>query len=342
MSRESKATLRQYAALGFFTIGIGSIGGCRNSSPAPADAFKQAEAGPAASASTAAAAVVDAAAPEPFVPRFPTAVWANWPMPNSPTPGLPNQQSFDTRVPGVVVDQITGLMWQREVANKFLTFDEAGRECDQSKLAGYEDWRLPSRLELESIADTTRNRPSIDPNVFPNTPVDWFWTSSVAADNPRSAWYIYFYFGYPKTDDKHNLFSVRCVREAVKHEAPKQHYDIQAATVRDLGTGLLWQRAVPDKKFPFGEAQNYCKQLNLAGKKGWRVPTLPELLTLIDERATTVPLIDQAAFPNTPSEQFWTSTVFANSPITSWYVFFNRGDGLYGMNIEKYRARCVI
>lgn len=263
-------------------------------------------------------------------------------MPNSPRGGLPNQQKFDTAIPGVVVDEITGLMWQREVANKFLTFDQAQRECGQFKLAGYEDWRLPSRIELESIADTSRNQPSIDPSAFPNTPIDWFWTSSVAADNPHAAWYVYFYFGYPKTNDKHNLFSFRCVRDATKHEAPAAHYEIQATTVRDVGTGLTWQRAVPDKKFPFGEAQAYCAQLTLGGKRGWRMPSLQELLTLIDEHAATGPLVDRTAFPNTPSEQFWTSSIFASSPVTSWYVFFNRGDGLYGMNTEKYRARCVI
>jgi hypothetical protein len=294
-------------------------------------------------AGASAALVPDASpAPEPFVPRFPPAAWATWPMPGSHLPGLPHPQTYDTRIAGVVVDEVTGLMWQREVANKFMLFDEAGRECDQSKLAGYDDWRLPSRIELVSISDMTHNRPSVDPEVFPNTPVDWFWTSSVAADDPHSAWYVYFYFGYPKTDDKTNKFSVRCVRDAVKHVAPVPRYDIQPATVLDVATGLTWQRAVPDKKFQFGEARDYCAKLSLAGKKGWRMPTLQELLTLIDEHAAAGPMIDRSAFPNTPSEQFWTSTLFASSAITSWYIFFNRGDGLYGMNIEKYRARCVI
>ena len=290
----------------------------------------------------AATAVVEEAQPEPFVPRFPSAAWATWPMPGSHLPGLPHPQAYDTQTPGVVVDQVTGLMWQREVANKFMTFDDAGRECDRSKLAGYDDWRLPSRIELLSISDMIRNRPAIDPEAFPNTPVDWFWTSSLAADNPHSAWYVYFYFGYPKTDDKHNKFSVRCVRDAVKHVEPVPRYDIQPTTVRDIATGLTWERAVPDKKFQFGEARDYCAKLTLAGKKGWRMPTLQELLTLIDEHAASGPLIDTSAFPDTPSEQFWTSTLFASSPITSWYIFFNRGDGLYGMNIEKYRARCVM
>ncbi len=332
--------MRRYAACGCLAIATCCVNACRDSKPAPARALAPPDAGRAANVD---APKVDAAAPEePFVPRSPPAAWATWPMPNSPTPGLPNQQKFDTSTPGVVVDEITGLMWQRAVPNKFLTFDQALRECGHLKLADYEDWRLPSRIELESIADTTRNQPSIDPEAFPNTPIDWFWTSSVAADDPRAAWYVYFYFGYPKTNDKHNMFSVRCVRDATKHEVPVPRYDVQPETVRDVGTGLIWQRAVPDKKFQFAEAKAYCAHLNLGGKKGWRMPSLQELLTLIDEHAATGPLIDREAFPRTPSEQFWTSTIFASSPVTSWYVFFNRGDGLYGMNVEKYRARCVL
>ena len=134
-------------------------------------------------------------------------------MPNARLPGLPNPHRYDTAA-AVVTDKITGLMWQRNLADKFFTFQEAGRVCDELTVGGYEDWRLPSRIELVSILDMTRTQPSIDVTAFPGTPNEWFWSSSVAADNPKAAWYVYFYFGYPKTDDMTNRFSVRCVRTA--------------------------------------------------------------------------------------------------------------------------------
>ena len=40
--------------------------------------------------------------------------WAMWPMPNPPTSGLPHPQSYDTSVPGTVLDRVTRLIWQRE------------------------------------------------------------------------------------------------------------------------------------------------------------------------------------------------------------------------------------
>jgi hypothetical protein len=268
--------------------------------------------------------------------------WATWPMPNA-TPGLPNPQSFDTQKAGVVLDRVTGLMWQSAVdADKFSTFSEAAQRCEALTLAGFDDWRIPSRIELVSILDVTRTQPAINAAAFSSVPSDWFWTSSVAADNPQAAWYVYFYFGYPKTDLISNQFLVRCVRSSVAHPAPATHYDTQTDTVRDLGTGLTWQRAVPDQTFTFDAARTYCSTLSLGGKKLWRLPSLTELLTLIDERAATGPMIDRVAFPNTPSEPFWSGTYFGADPQMSWQVYFDHGNGLYGLPSATFRARCVL
>ena len=240
------------------------------------------------------------------------------------------------------MDRVTGLMWQRLLENKFLTFPDAQRECGQMRLGGHDDWRLPSRIELVSILDMTRTQPSIDAETFPNTPSDWFWTSSVAADSPSSAWYVYFYFGYPKTDDMSNRFSVRCVRtEVPPKKALGDRYELGPDQVRDVATGLTWQRSVPSGAFKFEAAGSYCSHLRLGGKKGWRLPSLVELLTLIDERARS-PMIDGAAFPGTPGEPFWSSSKFGNGPALMWYARFDQGTGLYTRPIEPFRVRCVL
>jgi hypothetical protein len=260
-------------------------------------------------------------------------------MPNSAR-GLPNQQSFDTHSSGVVLDRVTGLTWQRALTGKLVTFADARRNCEELTLAGYDDWRLPSRIELASILDLTRTQPAIDVAVFPNTPSDWFWTSSAAAGDPQSAWYVYFYFGYPKTDLVSNQFSVRCVRGGTQKSALPAHYDVQTEIVRDLGTGLSWARAVSDQALGFDAARAYCSNLGLAGK-AWRVPSMPELLTLIDERAVQPPLIDRSAFPNTPSEAFWSSSSFGGSAGMAWQVYFDQGHALYGLESVELRVRCV-
>jgi Protein of unknown function (DUF1566) len=266
--------------------------------------------------------------------------WARWPMPNAHLPGLPHPHRYDTTADGVVVDQVTGLMWQRRLPNAFFTFDGAGRHCDEMTLAGHHDWRLPSRIELVSLLDTTRTQPSIDVETFPGTPSDWFWTSSPANGDPSAAWYVYFYFGYPKTDDRGSKFSVRCVRSARAPAPPKPRYAVRTGDVLDADTGLDWQRVVSSKPLPFDRAARYCARLVAAGKKGWRVPTLTELLTIVDER-TDSPMIRRAAFPDTPGEPFWSSSTFANGKELAWYVRFDSGAGLYGRLSEAFRVRCV-
>lgn len=301
-------------ALRFLIVALG-LAGCRAKHPAAR--------GPIADGGTAVAA------------------WATWPMPNS-APGLPHVQSFDISRDDVAVDRNTGLMWQRNVLPNPLSFSGAKQACDQLALAGYDDWRLPSRIELVSILDLTRVQPAIDPIAFPQTPSDWFWSASAAAGDAQSAWYVYFYFGYPKTDLVSNQFAARCVRTAEPHPPPSVRYDVQPETVRDLGTGLVWQRSTPDRTFDFDGARAYCAALTVAGQQGWRLPSMTELLTLIDEGAAVAPLIDTTAFPNTPGEAFWTSSAFGGATGMAWQVYFDRGNGLYGLSSAQFRVRCVL
>jgi Protein of unknown function (DUF1566) len=277
-------------------------------------------------------------------PRPPPARWALWPMPNAPSSGLPHPQSYDATASGGVLDNVTGLMWQRRVDPLSMTFDDANALCDRAELGGYRDWRLPSRIELVSILDLVEIQPSIDRDAFPRTPSDWFWTSSVASDSPAEAWYVYFYFGYPKTDERRSRFSVRCVRTArapAFSGDPDSRYDVASATVHDLATGLTWQRALSPGTFRFQPARAYCSDLNLDGHKGWRVPSMPELVTLVDERASN-PAIDLKAFPETPAVSFWTSSLFGSDRSTeAWHVTFDHGSALYGFFKETFRVRCV-
>jgi hypothetical protein len=267
--------------------------------------------------------------------------WARWPMPNAPLPGLPHPHDYDLGTPDVVVDRLTGLMWQRRSSSSLMTWTKAQQACTDLRLAGHRDWRVPSRIELVSLLDTRRTQPSIDVEAFPGTPGDWFWTSSRAADDPNAAWYVYFYFGYPRTDDVTNAFSVRCVRTEQPSHAFPTRYEVQAGDVRDVATNLRWERAPPNQALTFEAARAYCSHLKLGGNERWRVPTLSELLTLIDERASS-PMIDRAAFPATPADAFWTSSTFANGNELAWYVRFDRGSGLYGRLVESFHVRCVL
>lgn len=106
-------------------------------------------------------------------------------------------------------------------------------------------------------------------------------------------------------------------------------------TVKDWSTGLIWQRVVDPDKYTWSAASTYCAGLSLAGG-GWRLPTLAELQTLVD--LNFHPTIDPTAFPSTPSDGFWSSTMVSGSP---WGVDFIDGSSGPGPSSTAYPVRCV-
>lgn len=124
--------------------------------------------------------------------------------------------------------------------------------------------------------------------------------------------------------------------------ADQYSYTAQSDTVKDIKSGLTWQRGYSDTQMSWGDADAYCHTRNLGGfASGWRLPTKSELETLVDV-STSNPAIDSTAFPGTPSEPFWTSTLYASSGSGSaWLIYFYDGhSNYYGMPLS-YRVRCV-
>lgn len=121
--------------------------------------------------------------------------------------------------------------------------------------------------------------------------------------------------------------------------APQGRYAISADTVLDTKTMLTWQRNVPATIYTLANAATYCQNLNLSGT-GWRLPTVKELMSLVDARAHT-PSIDTAAFPNTPLNYFWSSTIDAQNTSKSWVVYFDGGYSNRPFTPNNGQVRCV-
>jgi len=127
------------------------------------------------------------------------------------------------------------------------------------------------------------------------------------------------------------IFTVSIVSVAVamftvghgRADAPVGRYTIINGTVLDNKTGLLWQRNIDAMTYTWGAAQTYCTNLNLDGL-GWRVPSLKELQTIVDESKTN-PAIDTNALPTPKTSGFWTSSPVAANSAGAWSVFFGVG-----------------
>lgn len=130
--------------------------------------------------------------------------------------------------------------------------------------------------------------------------------------------------------------------------APPGRYTVTAEVVTDTSTGLHWQRSVDANTYTQTRALSYCPGLTLAGETVWRLPTLQELLSIVDS-AEVGPAIDPSAFPGTQPTFFWTASpdVSSGSPPgvgparNGWAVNFYTGGRFSPPVSETFPARCV-
>ncbi len=230
-------------------------------------------------------------------------------MPNPASSNLPNAASYDTGTSGVVVDKLTGLMWERSGTGltTFLTQAKAISYCSDLRTGGYSNWRIPTRIELISIVDFMAKLPAIDTAAFPNTPPSARqWTSTPFRGSPGKVFCVGFGTGSGAdnqsvaTDER----SVRCVRRGgAEPTCPSPRFVANTGWVVDTETKLTWQQSF--SRATWDAAKTACMALG----SGARLPSLNELATLIDDSISTAPRIDVTAFPGTPGSGFWTSTV---------------------------------
>jgi hypothetical protein len=140
------------------------------------------------------------------------------------------------------------------------------------------------------------------------------------------------------------LGSLALAQGTTAASAPVGHFTVgtgpTANSVFDTKTKLTWQQGFSSGTYAWSDSLNVCGSLSLNGSS-WRQPTMAELVTLVDFRASAAPLIDTASFPNTPSALFWTSTPLTGSTTEAWAINFNNGNGNGTDATSKGYVRCV-
>lgn len=132
-------------------------------------------------------------------------------------------RSYTDNGNGTITDNSTGLQWQKcdvglsgadcaAGSTSTLTWTQATTTCDSMVLGGHSDWKVPNMNELLSLVDFGTSSPAIDSAFFPNTALDYHWSSTPLRFNRPGAWDVTFNDGETNYDDPSTLRYVRCVR----------------------------------------------------------------------------------------------------------------------------------
>jgi hypothetical protein len=108
-----------------------------------------------------------------------------------------------------------------------MTIWELVVRINATRLAGHDDWRVPTIVELESIVDFGRSIPTLD-SAFDDATCDRgciettgqqcscnvlsYWSATSIAEESASAWHVSFWEGEVYGRSKHRPSSVRLVR----------------------------------------------------------------------------------------------------------------------------------
>ncbi len=111
-------------------------------------------------------------------------------------------------------------------------------------------------------------------------------------------------------------------------------------TIIYVNEDLCWQRSVgPEEVANWQAADDYCEDLELAGKADWHLPTVDELSSIVDESNNEI-VINTEYFQDTTPAHYWTSSEYKEG--FHWYIHFSLGYQGFAQNFrEDYGVRCV-
>jgi hypothetical protein len=99
--------------------------------------------------------------------------------------------------------------------------------------------------------------------------------------------------------------------------------------VLDKQTGLTWARNanIAKKALLWQEAMEFCQDLVIGNRKGWRLPTKEEFITILDTGRSNPALPEGNPFENVvgPYDGYWTGTTYEGDSSNAWVVAIGYG-----------------
>jgi uncharacterized protein DUF1566 len=116
------------------------------------------------------------------------------------------------------------------------------------------------------------------------------------------------------------------------------------AAVLDRETGLVWEQSPDTTPFRWGDIsfELFCNDKAVGNRKGWRIPTIQELASLVDP---SVPLPGPTLptghpFNNVRRGSYWSANS-ANDTSSAWSVTFDDGSVFFANKFSGFSLWCV-
>jgi len=232
-----------------------------------------------------------------------------------------------------VLDKETGLVWEQSPEEGFKSnptppqaWLSAQFSCITRTVGGRKGWRLPTIQELASLVEPTQVNPALPAgHPFSNVLSSSYWSATTFfPSHTGTAWDFEVTTGDMVDVDKTDTLHVWCVRgewdKQINHPNRfKVLEDFAGAAVLDRETGLVWEQSPEGSKSnptppqAWLSAQFSCITRMVGGRKGWRLPTIQELASLVDPTQSSPALPSGHPFSNVLSSAYWSATTLANS-----------------------------
>jgi len=214
---------------------------------------------------------------------------------------------------GTVTDLVTGLMWQQDPGDK-MTYAAAVAGAESFRLAGYNDWRLPTIKELYSLIDFSGSDASACESLdhceavpfLDTTYFDFEYGDPTAGERVIDAqWATNTVYRGTTMGGNETMFGVNFADGRIKGYpigsvgGTEKTYFVAYVrgnpafglndfvsngdgTVSDLATGLMWQQDDSRAGMDWPAALAYCSALEAGGNKDWRLPNAKEIQSIVD------------------------------------------------------------
>lgn len=262
------------------------------------------------------------------------------------------------------LDHETGLVWEKSPDTTTRDWDSASFFAYNKTVGGRDGWRLPTIEELKSLVDRTQSNPALPSGHLFTDVQSIYWSTTTFASNTSFAWGVSFIDGNVFTVLKSDKYFVWCVRGGQGYDAPSMQNQtpnlnlneipptwskkiIDASkrfelvlggdAVLDKETGLVWERSPSTTLTNWYRAFFQVYDKEVGGRKGWRLPTVEELASLVDTSIPGSPKLPSGHPFEKVQDVYWSSTTDVNSASNAWGVSFNLGGaGNSGKEVEDY------